>query len=209
MAREIDEAWIEEAIERHRRIDLLRAEFDRAVASTEVTVRSPDETVEVVVTAAGDIIDVRVRGTLQHRSAADLSPARCRPPSAPPVTPPGGPGRSCRTRSSARTGRSGGTDVDSLAGRLDDAAASLAAAERSLLSEIPSATGFGADTRWAAGQDRPGPARAVGHRAHHPGPGGRGHRARGSPISRQAVHDTVERYERTDDLARRRLRREP
>lgn len=73
MAREIDEAWIEEAIERHRRIDLLRAEFDKAVASTEVTVRSPDETVEVVVTAAGDIIDVRVHGTLQHRSAADVS----------------------------------------------------------------------------------------------------------------------------------------
>jgi DNA-binding protein YbaB len=73
MAREIDEAWIEEAIERHRRIDVLRAEFDKVVASTEVTVRSPDETVEVVVTAAGDIVDVRVQGTLQHRSAADLS----------------------------------------------------------------------------------------------------------------------------------------
>ena len=73
MAREIDEAWIDEAIDRYRRIEVLRAEFDKAVAGTEVTVRSPDESVEVVVTAAGDITDVRVRGTLQHRSAAELA----------------------------------------------------------------------------------------------------------------------------------------
>jgi DNA-binding protein YbaB len=75
MAREIDEAWIEEAVERYRRIDALKAEFDKAVMATEVSVRSPDDTVEVVVTAAGDIVDVRIRGALQHRSNADLSRA--------------------------------------------------------------------------------------------------------------------------------------
>jgi DNA-binding protein YbaB len=73
MAREIDEAWIDEAIERHRRIDLLRDEFDKAAATTLVTVRSPDGTVEVVVTAEGDITDVRIRGALQQRTAADLT----------------------------------------------------------------------------------------------------------------------------------------
>jgi hypothetical protein len=73
MAREIDEAWIDDAIERYRRIEVLRAEFDKAVAGTEVTVRSPDETVEVVVTADGQITDVRLRGTLQHRTATELS----------------------------------------------------------------------------------------------------------------------------------------
>jgi DNA-binding protein YbaB len=73
MAREIDEAWIDEAIERHRRIELLRAEFHKAAATTLVTVRSPDGTVEVVVTADGDITDVRIRGALQHRTAGDVA----------------------------------------------------------------------------------------------------------------------------------------
>ncbi|BFU47423.1 YbaB/EbfC family DNA-binding protein [Krasilnikovia sp. MM14-A1004] len=73
MAREIDEAWIDEAVDRYRRIDVLRAEFDKAVAAHVVSVRSPDDTVEVLVTAAGDITDVRFRGSLQHRSAADLA----------------------------------------------------------------------------------------------------------------------------------------
>ena len=73
MAREIDEAWIDEAIERYRRIDALRAEFERAVAAHVVSVHSPDDTVEVLVTAAGEITDVRIRGSLQHRHAADLA----------------------------------------------------------------------------------------------------------------------------------------
>ena len=73
MAREIDEAWIEDAIERYRRIDVLRTEFDKAVAAHVVTVHSPDDTVEVQVTAAGQITDVQIRGSLQHRSAADLA----------------------------------------------------------------------------------------------------------------------------------------
>ena len=73
MAREIDEAWIDEAIERYRRIDKLRAEFDKAVAATRVTVRSPDGTVEVVVTAGGQITDVRIKGALHQRTAMDVS----------------------------------------------------------------------------------------------------------------------------------------
>ncbi|HET9517909.1 MAG TPA: YbaB/EbfC family nucleoid-associated protein [Actinoplanes sp.] len=72
MAREIDEAWIDEAIDRYRRIEHLQAEFDRAVARTEVTVRSPDNSVEVVVTAAGAITDVRVLGGLRTRTATEL-----------------------------------------------------------------------------------------------------------------------------------------
>ena len=73
MAREIDEAWIDEAIERYRRVDALRAEFDKAVGAHVVSVHSPDDTVEVLVTAAGDITDVRIRGSLQNRTAADLA----------------------------------------------------------------------------------------------------------------------------------------
>jgi DNA-binding protein YbaB len=73
MAREIDEAWIEEAIDRHRRLEALRAEFDKAVAAAEVRVSSPDGTVTVVVTAAGEITDVQIRGPVHRRSPAELS----------------------------------------------------------------------------------------------------------------------------------------
>lgn len=73
MGREIDEAWIDEAIERYRRIDVLRGDFDKAVAATDVTVRSPDGTVEVTVTAAGRITDVSIAGSLHQRSAAQVS----------------------------------------------------------------------------------------------------------------------------------------
>ena len=73
MPREIDEAWIDEAIDRYRRIDALRAEFDKAVTAHVVSVHSPDDTVEVLVTAAGDITDVRIRGSLQNRTASDLA----------------------------------------------------------------------------------------------------------------------------------------
>ena len=73
MAREIDEAWIDAAIDRYRRVDALRAEFDKAVAAHVVSVHSPDDSIEVLVTAAGDITDVRIRGSLQHRSATELA----------------------------------------------------------------------------------------------------------------------------------------
>ena len=73
MAREIDEAWIEEAVERYGRIEALLAEFDKAVKGVEVTVRSPDGLVEVVVTAAGTIRDVVISGPLQGRTSEELS----------------------------------------------------------------------------------------------------------------------------------------
>ncbi|GGM34073.1 YbaB/EbfC family nucleoid-associated protein [Dactylosporangium sucinum] len=73
MAREIDESWIEEAVERYRRIDALLAEFEKAVRTVEVTVRSADGLVEVVVTADGTIRDLHIEPRLQARTAADVS----------------------------------------------------------------------------------------------------------------------------------------
>ena len=73
MAREIDEGWIDEAIDRYRRLDQLRAEFDKVVASHSVSVHSPDDTIEVVVTAVGEITDVRISGSLHHRNAAEFA----------------------------------------------------------------------------------------------------------------------------------------
>jgi hypothetical protein len=72
MGREIDEAWIEEAVERYRRIESLQAEFDKAVHGIEVTVRSPDGSVEVAVSAAGAITDVRILGA-PGRSNGELA----------------------------------------------------------------------------------------------------------------------------------------
>ncbi len=73
MAREIDEAFIEAAVERYQRLDSLLAEFDKAVAGVEVTVSSPDGLVEVVVTADGTIRDVTITGSLAGRGNAELS----------------------------------------------------------------------------------------------------------------------------------------
>jgi len=75
MAREIDEAWVESAIERYRRIESLQSEFDKAAQSVSVTVRSSDGLVEVDVTAAGVISDVRVLGALHGRTNSELSRA--------------------------------------------------------------------------------------------------------------------------------------
>lgn len=73
MGRDIDESWIEEAVERYRRIEALQAEFDEAARGLKVTVRSPDGLVEIVVTAAGAITDVRITGPLDGRGNTDLS----------------------------------------------------------------------------------------------------------------------------------------
>jgi len=75
MSREIDESWIEEAIERYQRIEQLRVDFDKALAGVEVTVRSPDGLVEVVVTAEGTIRGVVISDSAQGRSTKDLSSA--------------------------------------------------------------------------------------------------------------------------------------
>jgi DNA-binding protein YbaB len=73
MGREIDEAWVEEALERYRRIEELQAAFERAVRRAEVTVRSPDGLVELVVTADGAVRQVHFLGSLQTRSAAEVA----------------------------------------------------------------------------------------------------------------------------------------
>ena len=73
MPREIDESWIDEAIDRYRRFDRLRGEFDKAVASHTVSVHSPDDSIEVVVTAAGEITDIRIHGTLHNRNSVEFA----------------------------------------------------------------------------------------------------------------------------------------
>ena len=73
MGREIDEAWIDEAVERYRRIEALHARFDKAVKTVEVTVHSADELVEVLVTADGTIRDVRIAGPLHNTTSEALS----------------------------------------------------------------------------------------------------------------------------------------
>jgi DNA-binding protein YbaB len=66
MGREIDEVWIEQAIERYRRIESVQAEFVKALKSTEVTVRSPDGLVEVLVNADGEVKDLHFVGADQR-----------------------------------------------------------------------------------------------------------------------------------------------
>jgi DNA-binding protein YbaB len=75
VGREVDEAWIEEAIERYQRIEHLQAQFERTLAKVDVTVRSPDGLVEVVVTADGVIRDVVISDSAQGRSPRELSRA--------------------------------------------------------------------------------------------------------------------------------------
>ncbi|WFE23111.1 YbaB/EbfC family nucleoid-associated protein [Solwaraspora sp. WMMD937] len=75
MVRQIDEAWIENAVERYRQIEARQVEFDKAVHAVEVTVRSPDGSVEIVVNAAGTVTDVRILGPLHTRSNTELAGA--------------------------------------------------------------------------------------------------------------------------------------
>jgi hypothetical protein len=75
MVREIDESWVEEAIERYRRIEKLQAEFDHAIRGVEVTVCSPDGLVEVTVTADGTVTDVRFLAPLHSRPPRDFAEA--------------------------------------------------------------------------------------------------------------------------------------
>lgn len=75
MGREIDEAWIEEAITRYQRVERLLGDFDQALAKVDVTVHSPDGLVEVVVTADGTIRDVVISESAQGRPVRELSRA--------------------------------------------------------------------------------------------------------------------------------------
>ncbi len=73
MAREIDEAFIEEAIERYQRIDERLAVFAKTSASSEVTVHSPDGLVSVVVALDGSIRDVDIDDQLLSSSSVEVS----------------------------------------------------------------------------------------------------------------------------------------
>ena len=75
MGREVDESWIEEAIERYQRIEQVQAEFERALSKVDVTVRSPDGLVEVVVSADGAIREVVISDSAHGRNARELSRA--------------------------------------------------------------------------------------------------------------------------------------
>jgi DNA-binding protein YbaB len=71
--REIDEAWIEEAVSAYRRIEERQAEFRRSLADIAVSVRSPDGLIEVVVAGEGGVRNVAVVGTLRNQSAAEIN----------------------------------------------------------------------------------------------------------------------------------------
>jgi DNA-binding protein YbaB len=75
VGREIDEAWIEEAIERYQRVESVLADFERALARVDVTVRSPDGLVEIVVGADGAIRDVTISDAAAGRDPRELSKA--------------------------------------------------------------------------------------------------------------------------------------
>jgi DNA-binding protein YbaB len=73
VGREIDEAWIDEAVDRYARLEQLRADFDKAVAAHLVSVHSPDNSIEVIVTAAGEIRDVCINVSLRDRDPMDFA----------------------------------------------------------------------------------------------------------------------------------------
>lgn len=73
MARELDEAWVAEAIAHHRRTERLQAEFAARVGAAEVSVHSPDELIEVLVSADGSVRKVAVVGPLQGRTNVEVT----------------------------------------------------------------------------------------------------------------------------------------
>ena len=72
---QVDEVWIEQAIERYQRMERLLADFDKALAKVDVTVRSPDGLVEVIVRADGVIRDVVISEQAHGRPPRELSKA--------------------------------------------------------------------------------------------------------------------------------------
>lgn len=73
MAREIDEAFIDEAVRRYQRIDARLTEFRRVSEEMDVTVHSPDGLVRVVVSVSGVIRDVVIDEQLLTQTSADVS----------------------------------------------------------------------------------------------------------------------------------------
>jgi DNA-binding protein YbaB len=72
MGREIDEAFIDEAVQRYQRVEARLAEFHRASAAMDVTVQSPDGLVQVVVSVAGVIRDVVIDERLLAESNSQV-----------------------------------------------------------------------------------------------------------------------------------------
>lgn len=72
MPREIDDAWVEEAIAAYRRIEDKQTSFTDSLSRLEVAVRSADDVVEVVVGADGGVRKVSVHGNLGAMSNAEL-----------------------------------------------------------------------------------------------------------------------------------------
>jgi DNA-binding protein YbaB len=70
---QVDEAWIETAIESYQRLERLAADFPRALARVEVTVHSPDGLVTVVVGADGVVRDVQISDDARDRSPRELA----------------------------------------------------------------------------------------------------------------------------------------
>lgn len=73
MAGELTEAWVEQAIAFHRRHEQRQAAFDALVRVTEVSIRSPDQLVEVRVGADGTVRGVDVVGPLAGRTTVEVS----------------------------------------------------------------------------------------------------------------------------------------
>jgi DNA-binding protein YbaB len=73
VGRDVDEDFIEAAVERYRLIDAQLAAFTKACATMEVTVRSPDGLVTVTVTLDGTVRDVHIEERLLGESAQDVS----------------------------------------------------------------------------------------------------------------------------------------
>jgi DNA-binding protein YbaB len=73
MARELDEAWVEEAIARHRMAERLRDGFEEWVRAAEVSVHSADQLVEVRVCADGSVRKVSVAGPLHGHTDAEVA----------------------------------------------------------------------------------------------------------------------------------------
>ena len=156
MAREIDEAWIEEAIERYRRIESLQAEFDQAVP----TRRGDRPLARRAGRGGGHRRPARspTSGSSGRCTAAAsaTSPARCRPRSPRPPTPPVGAGEAAR-RDVRRLPAAGGglrwTTLRALAARLDEASATLDRRLARVTATRPGRTAaFGADAPGRLGE---------------------------------------------------------
>lgn len=75
MTREIEECWVAQAIERQRRFDRLGEELETGLRSATLSVRSPDDLVEVRVRADGSVDRVTLHGPVDADRGGDLSRA--------------------------------------------------------------------------------------------------------------------------------------